>query len=243
MSTSAQMEATSEALVDSDIFDEDEPNVALEGEPESEAEVVPPGFLAKVIRGAKSPIGLGASAVVVISMVGAILFVSGVFQTSNGAEDNEAIATVETPSSELQEASASPVAEYGEEDLASAAETDAYKEETPAGPLYGDISFAASGAMYHTAPTTVALKIGGESAYLTLSLGILSDKAGVEQLMAQGLAVNILKIEAAQSVNYGRYLEWELPGLISKEVKTRLEESFPGTTIQGVLIRDFQLTV
>ncbi|MEL6859846.1 MAG: hypothetical protein AAFO74_15770 [Pseudomonadota bacterium] len=241
MSTSAQMETASVALVDSDIFDEDEPNVASEEEPE--AEEVQPGFLAKVIGAAKSPIGLGASAVVVISVIGAVLFVSGVFQTSNSAEDEGAIAATEAPSSETQEASASLAAEHGEEDLASDAETDAYKEEAPAAPSYGDISFAASGAMYHTAPTTIALKIGGEPAYLTLSLGILSDKAGVEELMAQGLAVNILKIEAAQSVNYGPYLEWELPGLISKELKTRLEESFPETTIRGVLIRDFQLSV
>lgn len=235
VSTSAQTDEVSVELVDTRI-----PEDVTVAEDE---DVSPPSRVASILGFVKSPIGMGATGVLVIGVVAATVLSSGLLGSSNQAgsvETDGVTAAVISDDAEPASAADSYDDTEGAELIAPDGASPEQDKEPPA-PAYGDVTFAASGAMYHTAPTTVALQIGGEPAQLTLSLGILVDKAGAEALMAQGLTVNILKIEAAQSVNYGPYLEWELPGLISKELQSRLEVSFPDTKIRGVLIRDFKL--
>jgi len=108
-------------------------------------------------------------------------------------------------------------------------------------PTYGEITYSKTGAVYHTAPTTVTLKIGETHRELTLSMGILADRETAQLLKDEGLTVNLLKIEAAQSVDFGPYLDWEIPGLITKDLRTRLEATFPEIEVRAIMIRDFQL--
>ena len=72
------------------------------------------------------------------------------------------------------------------------------------------------------------------------SVGILTDRDSATALYADGLRVSLLQIEAVESVDFGPYREWELPGLIVTALKTKLEQAYPETEIRAVIIRDFQ---
>jgi len=87
----------------------------------------------------------------------------------------------------------------------------------------------------------LSLQIGDSYRELTLSMGILADRETAQLLKDEGLTVNLLKVEAAQSVDFGPVLDWEIPGLITKALRARLETTFPDIEVRAIMIRDFQL--
>lgn len=107
-------------------------------------------------------------------------------------------------------------------------------------PTYGDVTYTDTGAIYHTSPTTVSVQIDGVPKDLTISLGIIGDREAARLLREEGLTVNLLTIESAQSVDFGPFLEWEIPGLITKDLRSRLAARFPDANIRAIMIRDFQ---
>lgn len=246
MNTSAQAELPQQDLEDPELFD----SVYVELVPvndQSEAgedavEEASKGALPRALAGLKSRIGIGASGILLVAAVAGIVLGSGLLGGSkmDEATDQE-IAHDSAEAIGLEKATDVSSEKAGESETVEAYdELAADEDKTPATPEYGQVTYSSSGAMFHTSPTTVSLEIDGAPAQLTLSLGILVAVDDVDALMAQGLTINLLTIEAAQSVNYGPYLEWELPGLITKALKQRLEDAFPDMAIQGVLIRDFQ---
>ena len=246
MSTSAQAELPQPDLEDPELFD----SVYVELVPvndqsetdEDAVEEAPQGPLPRALAVLKSPIGMGAGGILLVAAVAGIVLGSGLLggsKADEAAEQEIALNSAET--SDLEKVTDAPSDKVDESETAEAYdELAADQEKKPAAPEYGQVTYSSSGAMFHTSPTTVSLEIDGAPAQLTLSLGILVAPEDVEVLKAQGLTINLLTIEAAQSVNYGPYLEWELPGLITKALKQRLEEAFPDVALQGVLIRDFQ---
>ena len=105
---------------------------------------------------------------------------------------------------------------------------------------YGTLTFSGEDAIYHTAPATVSLDVGADARRLRVSVGILTDKDTAKALYTDGLKVSLLQIEAVESVDFGPYREWEMPGLIVSAFKTKLENAYPETKIRAVIIRDFQ---
>ncbi|MEM9573436.1 MAG: hypothetical protein AAF996_18375 [Pseudomonadota bacterium] len=201
----------------------------------------------------KSPIGMIAIGVIVVLLGGVgFLFGFGVIG-GDGKPQLDANAEVSTALGEGAEA-IDPVAPVTEtEQVATSDEALNPTERAPGGvdqsetleevkaPTYGEITYTDTGAIYHTSPTNVPLLIDGESRDLTLSLGILADRASAELLKDEGLTVNLLTIEAAQSVDFGPFLDWEIPGLITKDLRARLQAEFPDAKIRAIMIRDFQL--
>ena len=180
----------------------------------------------------KSPIGLGGIAGLVLA-IGA----GGFFLVTSG-DDPKADDVLE-----LAEA------EHGHED---AKADDAKEDETDAAASAGKawdntfanesgaITFSGSDALYHTAPVTVSLEPGPDARRLPVSVGLLTARASATALFASGLRVSLLPIHAVESVDFGPYREWELPGLIVTALKTKLEQAYPETEIRAVIIRDFQ---
>ena len=246
MSTSAQAELPQPDLEDPELFD----SVYVELVPvndqseadEEDAEETPQGPLPRALAVLKSPIGMGAGGILLVAAIAGIVLGSGLLGGSKADEAiDQEIALNAAETTDREKVTDAPSDNVEESEIADAYDELASDEaKKPAAPEYGQVTYSSSGAMFHTSPTTVSLEIDGAPAQLTLSLGILVATEDVEALMAQGLTINLLTIEAAQSVNYGPYLEWELPGLITKALKQRLEEAFPDVALQGVLIRDFQ---
>ncbi|MEM6556571.1 MAG: hypothetical protein AAF642_11885 [Pseudomonadota bacterium] len=204
----------------------------------------------------KSPIGLAGlgGAVVLLAAIG-FLFGSGTVENfgkpkpNTQSSDTEGSIASFTTSVALEQvdlnvkrgATASDGdARSSEESALGGADRRDMQEEMPA-PTYGEISYTENGAIYHTAPTTILVQIGDRQKELTLSLGILADRASARQLKQDALTVNVLTIEAAQSVDLGPYLDWEIPGLITKDLRTRIDDEFPDANIRAIMIRDFQL--
>ncbi|GAB5455879.1 MAG: hypothetical protein Hens2KO_21080 [Henriciella sp.] len=180
----------------------------------------------------KSPIGLGGVAILVLA-IGA----GGFFFLTSGSDPkaDEALEVAE--------------AEHGETDAnADSADTDGAYAAASSGQAwdntfeneYGTLTFSGSDAIYHTAPATVSLDVGADARRLRVSVGVLTDQDTAKALYSDGLKVSLLQIEAVESVDFGPYREWEMPGLIVSAFKTKLEEAYPDTQIRAVIIRDFQ---
>ena len=176
----------------------------------------------------KSPIGMGGVAVLVLAIGAGAFF----FLTSGGDPKAEEAAEVAE-------------AEYGEKG-AKAEKDEAYA--VSAGKAwdntfeneYGTLTFSGEDAIYHTAPATVSLDVGADARRLRVSVGVLTDKETAKALYTDGLKVSLLQIEAVESVDFGPYREWEMPGLIVSAFKTKLEETYPDKKIRAVIIRDFK---
>lgn len=247
MSTSAQAELPQPDLEDPELFDsvyvELVPVEEQSQEDEEGAEHAPTGPLPRALGFVKTPIGMAAGGALVVAAIAGIVLGSGLLGGSKAKHTVDHEAALNSAEASGPEEVTDAASDNADDDKSA----DAYDELAAdssnelAVPKYGHVTYSSSGAMFHTSPTTVSLEIDGAPAQLTLSLGILVATADAEALMAEGLTINLLTIEAAQSVNYGPYLEWELPGLITKALKQRLTETFPEMTIRGVLIRDFQL--
>ncbi|MEL7283091.1 MAG: hypothetical protein AAGJ68_01210 [Pseudomonadota bacterium] len=204
----------------------------------------------------KSPIGMGAIGGTAI-LIGAVafLFGSGTVQgfgtpqlnnQSPNAEDTIALSSASIASEQVDmkvdgdEVAAGGDTRVSGNSVHGGADRRDVLEEVKA-PTYGEITYSKAGAVYHTAPTTVSLQMGETHRELTLSMGILADRETAQLLKDEGLTVNLLKVEAAQSVDFGPVLDWEIPGLITKDLRTRLETTFPGIEVRAIMIRDFQL--
>lgn|GEM_PF-4597349 len=200
----------------------------------------------------KSPIGMIAIGVTVLLLGGAgFLFGSGAIdgfgkpKLNSSAEDSLALSSGPDVldqvdmNLETEEVASGGDARISGEGAHGGADRRELLEEVSA-PSYGDISYTDTGAIYHTSPTTVSVKVDGVTRELTLSLGIMGDRETARLLKEEGLTVNVLTIEAAQSVDFGPFLDWEIPGLITKDLRTRLVEQFPDANIRAIMIRDFQ---
>ena len=176
----------------------------------------------------KSPIGMGGIAVLVLA-IGA-----GAFFFLTSGSDPKADEAAEVAEAEYGEKGAK--AEKDEAYAASAGEAwdNTFENE------YGTLTFSGADAIYHTAPATVSLDVGADARRLRVSVGVLTDKETAKALYTDGLKVSLLQIEAVESVDFGPYREWEMPGLIVSAFKTKLEEAYPDTKIRAVIIRDFQ---
>lgn len=180
----------------------------------------------------KSPIGLGGVAVLVLAIGAGGFF----FLTSGGdPKADEALEMAEaehgagdTKVDDAEKAETHVAANAGE------AWDNTFENE------YGTLTFSGADAIYHTAPATVSLDVGADARRLRVSVGILTDKETAKALYSDGLKVSLLQIEAVESVDFGPYREWEMPGLIVSAFKTKLENAYPETKIRAVIIRDFQ---
>lgn len=180
----------------------------------------------------KSPIGLGGVAVLVLAIgAGGFFFLTsgGDPKADEALEVAEAEHGYEEAKSDYQDEETAP-----EASSASAAWDNTFENE------YGSITFSGSDAIYHTAPATVSLDVGPDARRLRVSVGVLTDQDTAKALYSDGLKVSLLQIEAVESVDFGPYREWEMPGLIASAFKSKLEEAYPNTQIRAVMIRDFQ---
>ena len=180
----------------------------------------------------KSPIGLGGIAVLVLAIGTGGFF----FLTSGG--DPKADDALEMAEAEHGEGDAK--ADSANKDETQAAASAGKASDNTFENEYGAITFSGPDAIYHTAPATVSLEPGPDARRLRVSVGILTDRDSAMALYADGLKVSLLQIEAVESVDFGPYREWELPGLIVSAFKTKLEQAYPETEIRAVIIRDFQ---
>ena len=180
----------------------------------------------------KSPIGIAAVAVLVLALGG-----GGFFLATSGGESKESeqveSAEAEPGYDEAKTDQKADAATYAAADPGMASENTFENE-------YGSISFSGEDAIYHTAPATVSLDIGADARRLRVSVGVLTDQETAKALFSDGLKVSVLQIEAVESVDFGPYREWEMPGLIVSAFKTKLEEAYPDKQIRAVMIRDFQ---
>lgn len=180
----------------------------------------------------KSPIGIGAVAVLVLALGGGGFFLA----TSGGdSKESEKVESAETEPGydEAKTDQKADAATYAAADPGVASENTFENE-------YGSITFSGEDAIYHTAPATVSLDIGADARRLRVSVGVLTDQETAKALFSDGLKVSVLQIEAVESVDFGPYREWEMPGLIVSAFKTKLEEAYPDKQIRAVMIRDFQ---
>ena len=197
------------------------------------------GLVGTLLGLLKSPLVIGGIAVVVFGIVAALMLTSGSLNPFGAPKLNHNGALAGDSGEVSEELVAQPKLEGEGDD-----EEDTSEEEEKEEPLpeYGTISYSSSGAVYHNAPTTVTIAIGERSGALTISMGILADPVTADALLQEGLAVNLLKIESAQSLDFGPYLEWQLPGLVTKDFKQRLADKFPDLEVDGIMLRDFRLT-
>ena len=217
------VEATAEEAVEETAEATDE---AAEGEDEDTPKKA--GLLGLL----KSPIGLGAIAVLVLAIGAGGFF----FVTSGG--DPKADEAVESAEAEYgkEEAKADKAGEGKTEVAANAGKAwdSTFENE------YGTLTFSGADAIYHTAPATISLDIGADARRLRVSVGVLTDQETAKALYTDGLKVSLLQIEAVESVDFGPYREWELPGLIVSAFKTKLKTAYPDKQFRAVMIRDFQ---
>lgn len=217
-----------------DIDDEE-----LDDDFESLDEIAEPSLAGKLIGFLKSPIGIGAIVVLVIAIGASAMLANGSLQMFGKPQSNHDGALAGDGGVVTEELVAQPALEGEREDEEAIEEQE--EEEDKFSSEYGTVTFTNTGAVYHTVPTTVALSVSGQSRKLTLSVGILTDAKSADLLLSEGLAVNLLKIEAAESLELGPYLDWQIPGLVSKDLKQRLEVAFPELNVRGIMIRDFSL--
>jgi len=211
----------------------------LDDDFESLDDATEPGPVDKLLGFIKSPIGIGAIAVLVIVLGAGTMLATGSLQKIGKPQSNHNGALAGDGGVVSEELVAQPALEGEGDDEETVEEEE--PEEDKFSSEYGTVTFSANGAVYHTVPTTVALNISGQSRKLTLSVGILTDANSADVLLSEGLAVNLLKIEVAESLELGPYLDWQIPGLVSKNLKQRLETAFPELNIRGIMIRDFAL--
>lgn len=216
-------------------IDDDE----LDDDFESLDDVSEPSLADKVLGFLKSPIGIGAVAFLVIAIGASAMFAGGSLQMFGKPQSNHDGALAGDGGVVSEELVAQPSLKGEREDEETIEEED--EEEDEFSSEYGTVTFTSNGAVYHTVPTTVVLNVSGQSRKLTLSVGILTDAKSADMLLSEGLAVNLLKIEVAESLELGPYLDWQIPGLVSKELKQRLEVAFPELNVRGIMIRDFAL--
>ncbi|NQY39500.1 MAG: hypothetical protein HRT80_05305 [Henriciella sp.] len=207
---------------------EDTAELAAEAEESAEEEAPKTAGLLGLL---KSPIGMGGIAVLVLA-IGA----GGFFFLSSGG-DPKADEALEVAEAEHGESAAK--SDYGDKDDTYAANAGKAWDNTFENE-YGTLTFSGADAIYHTAPATVSLDVGADARRLRVSVGILTDKETAKALYTDGLKVSLLQIEAVESVDFGPYREWEMPGLIVSAFKTKLEDAYPDTKIRAVIIRDFQ---
>ena len=197
-----------------------------------------PTPLARVLGFLKSPIGIGVSVVLVAGIVAAVVLGGGSLQMLGKPQSNHNGALAGDGGIVSEEFVAQPKLEgEGEDD-------EPVEEEEPEDEFsseYGSITFANDGAVYHTVPTTVRVKANGGRTQLTLSVGIVTDTESAQSLLENGLSVNLMKIAAAEALELGPYLDWQIPGLVTKDIKARLEAAYPDLNIRGIMIRDFRL--
>lgn len=194
--------------------------------------------LARVLGILKSPIGIGVCLLLVAGMIAAVVLGGGALQTLGKQESNHNGALASDGEIVSEEIVAKPKLEDELEDEATVENEDPEDEYASE---YGSITFANDGAVYHTVPTTVRLKANGGRTQLTLSVGIVTDAASAQSLLENGLSVNLITIAAAEALELGPYLDWQIPGLVTKDIKTRLEMAYPEMNIRGIMIRDFRL--
>ncbi|MEO1304637.1 MAG: hypothetical protein AAFV37_06650 [Pseudomonadota bacterium] len=219
---------------------EDQPVQAVAADPEFSSEMdadteAPRGMLGAL----KSPFVIGAIAVAVFGSGAGYVLTSGMFNSAEPAETVSAAVSGEEASTVEDEQAAQPASDAVGEPETTA---DIEEEEEEPLPQYGSISVSDSGTVYHTAPTTVTVTIGQRTGALTVSMGILADRETANFLLDEGLVVNLLKAETAQSIDFGPYLEWQVPGLITKAFKQKLADQFPDLQVDGIMLRDFHLT-
>ena len=198
------------------------------------------GLVGTVLGLLKSPFVIGGIAVVVIGIVAALMLTSGSLNPFGTPKLNHNGALAGDSGEVSDELVAQPKLEGEGDDEDDTSEEEEEKEEPL--PEYGSISYSSSGAVYHTAPTTVTVTIGERTGDLTISMGILADPVTADFLLQEGLAVNLLKIESAQNLDFGPYLEWQMPGLITKDFRQRLAQKYPELPVDGIMLRDFRLT-
>ena len=211
----------------------------LDDDFESLDEASEPGQVEKLLGFLKSPIGIGAIVVLIIALGAGTMLATGSLQKIGKPQSNHNGALAGDGGVVSDELVAQPALEGEGDDDETVEEEE--PEEDKFSSEYGTVTFSANGAVYHTVPTTVALNIAGQSRKLTLSVGILSDAQSADVLLSEGLAVNLLKIDVAESLELGPYLDWQIPGLVSKNLKQKLETAFPELNIRGIMIRDFAL--
>ena len=216
-------------------IDDDE----LDDDFESLDDASEPGLAEKVLGFLKSPIGIGAVVVLVVALGTSAMLAGGSLPTFGKPQSNHDGALAGDGGVVSEELVAQPSLKGEREDEETIEEEE--QEEDEFSSEYGTVTFTSNGAVYHTVPTTVALNVSGQSRKLTLSVGILTDAKSADLLLSEGLAVNLLKIEVAESLELGPYLDWQIPGLVSKELKQRLEVAFPELNVRGIMIRDFAL--
>lgn len=197
------------------------------------------GLVARILGVVKSPIGMGVCGLLVLLIIAGALLGSGVLQVFGKAPSVE----TDVLASESEMVSEALVEQPELESEADAVETvEVEAPEDKFASEYGSITFSNDGAVYHTVPTTVQLQANGGRAQLTLSVGIVTDAASAQSLLDNGLSVNLIKIEAAETLDLGPYLDWQIPGLVTKDIKRRLEIAYPELNIRGIMIRDFRIT-
>ena len=199
-----------------------------------------PSLAGKALGFLKSPIGIGAAVILAIAIGASAMLANGSLQMFGKPQSNHDGALAGDGGVVSEELVAQPALEGEREDDEAIEETEE-EEEDKFSSEYGTVTFSNNGAVYHTVPTTVALSVSGQSRKLTLSVGILTDAKSADLLLSEGLAVNLLKIEVAESLELGPYLDWQIPGLVSKDLKQRLEFAFPELNVRGIMIRDFSL--
>lgn len=201
-------------------------------------------LLAQLIAVLKSPMGIASSAVFVIGLVTVVMLTSGglnMLESSELASDRAVAVKANADTTEVA-AEKEDADKTAKDDSSDVSPPDEEEQRDDYQDQYGWVSFSNDGGIYHTAPTTISLKNGDLTAELTLSVGIVVEREAATQLLGEGLAVNFMKIETAQSIDIGPYLAWEIPGLITKRLKQRIEAEYPDIAVEGILIRDFELT-
>ena len=201
-------------------------------------------FVPQLLAILKSPMGIASSAVFAIGLITVVMLTSGGMQMFDSPKldaDREIAGIERTEDAELV-AEKEAADETAEDKSSGDASPDEEEKSNTYQDQYGWVSFSSDGSIYHTAPTTISLLNGNVTAELTLSVGIVVERDAATQLLGEGLAVNVMKIETAQSIDIGPYLAWEVPGLITKGLKQRIEAEYPDIAVEGILIRDFELT-
>lgn len=223
-------------MMDLDVCDIGDEFELQDGEEES-------GLKARLLRFIKSPVGIAAIAVIIIGALAAFMLTSGTLQKFGTPQLNNDDAALNGSVSAEADAEEEMVnKKEGDKKSDALQETEKEEEKEQPQSQYGWVSYSNSSGIFHTAPATVSIQNGELSAELTLSVGIVVEKESAQRLLDEGLTVNFLKIEAAQSMDIGPYLDWQIPGFITKDLKRRIESEYPDIAVRGIMIRDFTLS-